>query len=178
MENSDSLLESYKQQYLGKTYQWVRPINNEEVGDIVRVVNVKKVPGGPSGAMYMLVFHAGTPVNLELIGHHLTPHNDPSEPPVLKTPLASEPAAAQGEPQFHAPEQAPQKKSDIFALFEAEEKSISMSLKLKMPDIALLKMMYKNAADKDKFLGEVAAYVISSVTPDVIKESIEALLNE
>jgi hypothetical protein len=197
---NDALIQRYKSQYLGKSYQWTRPINNETVGDVVRIVDVKM-----RGDMVIAVFNAGTPINIDLINNYMQPYAglDPAMPPSISTmpgqqnpiPIPEElqqyqtsnqPASAPaGKISFSSPQQPPQqmpdaapvkKKSELFAMFQSEEKSINIPLKIKMPDIALVKMMYNNAADKDKFLEELAEYVIDGITVETAKDAMTAIL--
>lgn len=197
---NDALIQQYKNQYLGKSYQWMRPINNETVGDVVRIVDVKM-----RGDMVIAVFNAGTPVNIDLLNNYMKPYDgmDPAMPPSVSTmpgqqdpiPIPEElkPFQSTGQEQpaakisFSAPQQQPQqatqqtvpparKKSELFAMFQSEEKSINIPLKIKMPDMALVKLMYNNAADKDKFLGELAEYVIDGITVETAKEAMYAIL--
>lgn len=197
-QQNEAMLQRYKEQYFGKTYQWVRPINNEAVGEIVRVVDVKQ-----RGDMMLLVFNSGTPVNISLVGTHLQPYgNEESQliPPGGLTgqgsmssggpiPIPEELQAFTTEKQqkisFSSPQPpvpavqaapAPKAKSEMFAQFQSEEKTINLSVKIKMPDIMLVRMMYSNAADKDKFLGEFAEYIISEINADTAKEAVRAML--
>ena len=194
---NDALLNKYKEQYFGKTYQWVRPINNETPGECVRVVDVKM-----RGNLVLLVFNAGSPVNVELLGQYLQPvGNEGGMPPGalsqannIASPTGGGPIEIPAELKdfttekakisFTAqPEQTQQsapvvkKKSDIFAMFQSEEKNINLPLTIKMPDLALVKMMYNNAADKDKFLTELAEYVIDGISVETAKSAISALLD-
>lgn len=192
---NDALLQRYKQQYFGRTYQWTRPINNETVGEMVRVVDVKM-----RGDMVLLVFNAGTPVNVNLVDSYmrLVEGGDQAPPPGLTGDLSGAGGPLQIPPElqeftsdkqkisFSAPVQQPQqqqappppKKNEIFALFQSEEKDINLPIRIKMPDMALVKMMYSNAADKDKFLGELAEYVISNINVDITKAAIRHLMGD
>jgi len=200
-QQNDALLAKYKQQYFGQTYQWMRPINNETVGDLVRVVDVKM-----RGDMVMLVFNSGSPLNVDLINTYLKPMGkfDPMAEPMTggakDAPAAGQPIEIPAELREFTSDKQPQskiafsssteqrhqqampapekKKSELFALFQSEEKSINLPLRIKMPDIALVKMMYNNAADKDKFLGELAEYIIESISVDTAKNAMAALLDE
>ena len=194
---NDAMVQRYKSQYFGKMYQWVRPINNETVGEIVRVVDVKM-----RGDMILLVFNAGTPLNVDIINQHLQPYGGGDIAPVPTLGAGQDTGPNQGGPiaipeelklyenntsqnkiSFSSPqvqEQQPvlKKKSELFALFQSEEKNINLPLKIKMPDIALVKMMYNNAADKDKFLTELAEYIIEGINVDTTKDAIRALVDD
>lgn len=194
---NDAMIQRYKKQYFGKMYKWSRPINGEEVGDIVRVVDVKQ-----KGDMVMLVFNSGSPLNLNLIDSYMQPCADEQpEPSMYANEMMNEgggiaipeelkeyvtPKISFSAPEVQAgraPNQAMQqpvfaekKKSDMFALFQSEEKDINLPLKIKMPDIALVKMMYNNAADKDTFIAELAEYVISGISLDIMKTAMSNIL--
>ncbi len=196
-QQNDALVQRYKDQYFGKMYQWVRPINNETPGEIVRVVDVKM-----RGDMVLLVFNAGTPLNVNLVGQYLQPYGGGDIAPVpslganqqnqggggpieIPAELQQFTQGQQGPNkisfssppvQEHAQQPPPKKKSDLFALFQSVEKNINLPLRIKMPDIDLVKMMYSNAADKDKFLTELAEYIIEGISVETAKDAIRQIL--
>ena len=151
---------------------------------MVRVVDVKM-----RGNMVLLVFNAGTPINIDLVGQYLQPCGSNDIPPVPSIsdggPIAI-PEELKGyqtdkisfsQPQLPPPPE-PKKKSELFAMFQSEEKDITLPIRIKMPDIALVKMMYNNAADKNAFLGEFAQYVIDNIGMETAKDAIRRLLDD
>ena len=160
-----------KQEYFGKEYQWVRPINNEEVGEVVRVTDVKVRDN-----MYLLVFSSGTPVNIELIANHLIPHNA-KEPALVPNPKQQFPLDAPIKQAQQQPD-VPAKPPAIFGMFESHEMTIMLPINMKLPEIALVKAMYNNAADKNAFLLEFAAYMKSEMTIEIIKNAIAELMGD
>ena len=191
--HNEAMVQRYKQQYFGKMYKWSRPINGEEVGDIVRVVDVKQ-----KGDMIMLIFNSGSPLNLSLIDSYLQPMPDeqpepsayangmqdnnpiipiPEELKEYTSPKISFAGADVPKQQMQQAAAIPvKKKSDMFALFQSEEKEINLPLKIKIPDITLVKMMFNNAADKDTFLTELAEYVISGINVETVKSAMSNIL--
>lgn len=198
-QQNDALLANYKRQYFGKVYQWVRPINNETPGEIVRVVDVKL-----RGDMVLLVFNSGTPINVDLAETYLKKVSDSFDPPADATTVnpqqsggpidipedlksyttPKQPISFSDTPQGNAQQVHQEmqstpvkKKQDLFAMFQSEEKEINLPITVKMPDIALVKMMYQNASDKDVFLAELSEYIIESISVDVAKNAIRTVLD-
>ncbi len=71
-----------------------------------------------------------------------------------------------------------QKKPDTsyFSKFNSKERKLELELKVKLPSITLLKAMYKDAADQAEFTKELSSYIHSSITSDLVNNSIVALL--
>jgi hypothetical protein len=66
--------------------------------------------------------------------------------------------------------------SNMFSMFNADETSINISVKLKLPNKKLLKLMYENADNKDKFLKDLSEYVYSKINKNIVGESLKASL--
>ena len=196
----EAQIKRYKQQYFGKTYKWLRAMDGAEMGELVRVTDIKYKEG-----QYFLVFHSGVPLQIGLIGMYL--EEQPGE--YEYEPMTS--GANQGntieipaelrEFQSHVNESAlpnqvanpaealmgvrnvqqqvatrPPVKADIFAMFNTDFKSINMPVSIKMPDIELIKMMFANAADKNSFLNDFAEYVLTSINADAVTVAIKTML--
>lgn len=173
----DPQLAALKQEYFGKEYQWTRPINNEEVGDVVRVTDVKKREN-----MYLLVFSSGSPINISLVSQHLTPFNV-KEPLFINSKTPGFPPLNQQQnrqfPMAAAPiDQGSALPPAIFSMFESHEMTINLPINMKLPEISLIKAMYNNAADKNSFLLEFAAYMKTEMTTEIIKNAIASLMGE
>jgi len=66
--------------------------------------------------------------------------------------------------------------SNMFSMFNADETSLSISVKLKLPNKKLLKLMYENADNKDKFLKDLSEYVYSKINKNIVGESLKTNL--
>ena len=164
---SNQMVERWKQQLFGKMFQWVRPINNEQVGEIVRVTNVRQ-----KGEIIVAEFSSGTPVNVIMLQTYLTPYNN--EEPALLQDKVSTVKNEQVKPQKKA--NSVDESEEVFKHFNAVETKLDLKLVLKIPDMALVKMMYKNAADGDKFLTDMSKYIYKHISTDSIKQSVKAML--
>jgi len=69
-----------------------------------------------------------------------------------------------------------QEETNMFSMFNAEETNINVAVTLKLPNKKLLKMMYENADDKEKFLLDLSQYVHSKINKDIVKGSLEKML--
>lgn len=164
-------LEKYKTELYGKEFQWVRPINHEEVGEVVRCTNVRE-----KGDIIVAEFSAGTPVNVDLISNYLIPHNA-SDPGLLNPKARAEfdmKAKLPQKPQ----EKKPAEKDDIFKNLSTQDTNLSLTVKVKIPNLELVKMMYKNAADSKLFLNDFASYIHGHITTETVKVSMLEFLED
>jgi hypothetical protein len=68
--------------------------------------------------------------------------------------------------------------SNMFDMFNSEESNISITLSVKLPDKKLLKLMYQNAENKDKFLDELSDYMQRMINKQVIKDSVISIVDQ
>jgi len=68
------------------------------------------------------------------------------------------------------------KAESIFKMFDTKKKELPVSIELDFPDIQLLKMMYKNAADKGKFMNELSTYIYSNINKDAVTEAMTKMI--
>lgn len=177
----DMQLEAMKQQYYGKYFSWIRPIQSEKVGDVVRVTNVRR-----KGGLIVAEFNAGSPIAINLLPNHLNPHTGEVVGPPSGTELSEEPGTNKGRGGSATPgagpilvnkaaiaarENANDSKSEMFKMFSKSDMELDLAVTVKMPDIALIKMMYNNAEDKDKFLSDLSEYVHTQMNTDTIKKA-------
>lgn len=66
--------------------------------------------------------------------------------------------------------------SNMFSMFNAEETNLNVAVTIKLPNKKLLKLMYENADDKEKFLVDLSQYVHSKINKDIVKGSLEKTL--
>lgn len=69
-----------------------------------------------------------------------------------------------------------QSESNMFSMFNAEETNLNVAVTIKLPNKKLLKLMYENADDKEKFLSDLSQYVHSKINKDIVKGSLEKTL--
>jgi hypothetical protein len=67
--------------------------------------------------------------------------------------------------------------SNMFDMFGSEETTVSIALSVKLPDKKLLKLMYQNAENKDKFLDELSDYMQRMINKQVIKDSVLSIVD-
>ena len=60
---------------------------------------------------------------------------------------------------------------NLFGQWKCKEQNIDIKTAIMMPDIDLIKAMYEQSNDEDKFLTDLAEYCISAISIDNIKES-------
>ena len=95
-------------------------------------------------------------------------------PPGFDKPVTQHKALT-NEPASPVAKQAPPT-SNMFSMFNADETSINISVKLKLPNKKLLKLMYENADNKDKFLKDLSEYVYSKINKNIVGESLKTSL--
>ena len=199
--NTDKLI-ALKENFTGQRFQWIKTPRPELLGKVVKCRDVDFGPGGT----FVVTFDDGSKIDsTKLTSNLLMIHGDmqplskgevesingpkPSlginqtPPPTAKvSPIApvSEPqieprAQAEPRPQFNPV--TPAATVNMFEMFNSDETQISIGLKVKLPDRKLLKMMYISAENKDKFLAELSEYLYSKINKQVIKESMQQVLD-
>jgi hypothetical protein len=64
----------------------------------------------------------------------------------------------------------------MFVMFNSEPTEISIDLEVKLPEKKLLKMMYFGAEDKEKFVSELADYLLEMINKKAVTDSINKML--
>lgn len=192
--NTDKLI-ALKENFTGQKFQWIKTSRPELLGKVVKCRDVDFGPGGT----FIVTFDDGskidsTKLNSDLLMIHgdmqplskgeVESINGPkpslglnqTAPPTAKvTPIAPESRVqTEPRPQFNP---APPPAANMFEMFNSDETQISIGLKVKLPDRKLLKMMYTSAENKDKFLAELSEYLYSKINKQVIKESMQQVLD-
>lgn len=110
----------------------------------------------------------GGPINMpDELKQFQTPE---SERRVKPTP---EPVSSQASEKHFTPKEDA---SNMFSMFNAEDTNLNVNLSIKLPNKRLLKLMYENADDKEKFLSDLSQYVYSNINKDIVKSSLEKTL--
>jgi hypothetical protein len=179
-DQEDMYVQNVKQQYFGKYFEWIRPINQEKPGDIVRCTNVRRK--GDNGPI-VVEFNAGSGVSIDIIANYLKPYNNMDN--IIQPPtsgLVNDNPEAVVNQTINQPIKQPvvaqqaSDKSEMFKMFSKSDMHLDLTLNVKMPDIALVKMMYNNAENKDKFLDEISEFVLKQVTAKTIKEAFSKIV--
>jgi hypothetical protein len=66
--------------------------------------------------------------------------------------------------------------SNMFSMFNADETDLPLNVKIKIPNKKLLKLMYENADNKNKFLMDLSEHVYSKINNNIVKDSLEKML--
>lgn len=194
----ENKLISLKENFTGQKFQWVKTDRAELLGKLVKCRDIQ--PNRMGG--FDVIFDDGSRVdsarlnsNLMMIHGEVQPLSR-SEVEQISGPLIKAKAAQQQpQPQVKAqpqpgaqptpqPQLQPQiqpsqsvAKPNMFSMFNSEETQVVLSLRVKLPDKKLLKMMYTSAEDKEKFLSELSEYLYSVINKQVIADSMKESLD-
>lgn len=80
------------------------------------------------------------------------------------------------ETQKPAAKKDQQPTSNMFSMFNADETKLNITVNIKLPNKKLLKLMYENADDKDKFLKDLSEHVYSKINKNIVGESLKTTL--
>lgn len=185
---TEEKLISYKQNFTGQQFQWIKTDRPELIGKVVKCRDVR-----PDG---IVIFDDGSMIQANLLNSNLMMiHGDMqplskdevariSPPPVQKKVTLTPPEPVTEAVQTTSPapaaqpvQSAPVQDKNPFEMFDSDEIDLSLKLKVKMPDKKLLKLMYNNAADKEVFLDQLSNYVTSMINNTVVSESLRLMLD-
>jgi hypothetical protein len=191
---NNNQLNQLKKQYKGKEYTWKQSIMGEEVGSPTKCINV--IQRQDSGEV-CLELNNGSPVSLSRIDMYLTPSSTSFNQPVPVSELLDQGVVSSDTPRIKQNVQTitpiidnihsspinrvePTKQSniDMFSGFKTNDEKFNLTLNIKLPDVELVKLMYKNSNDKDVFISQFSEYIKSSIILDNIKDSVIVLLND
>lgn len=165
-----------REHYIGKSFQWTKPIDPLKLGIIVKCNDVKNSQG-----MTRLIFEDGSKINLEILSDHLTEVYDINNPPI-ETPVMSKNLNDAIKKTIQntttKPEIKTENKVDIFDMFQINEFDFPIKIKSKLPPIDVLKMMYNSSENKDEFLNIITNKLIKSINEDSLKDSIKNLITQ
>lgn len=200
--NEEKLI-SLKENFTGQRFQWIKTDRPELLGKLVKCRDI--VPNRLGG--FDVIFDDGskidsTRLNLNLMMLHsdmqpLTRSEVESingssakkaaSPPVSSNPqiqaeLPTSPNLSVTAVPAHAPKVEsqtlrPAQKPNLFAAFNSETTQITLSMAIKLPNKKLLKMMYHNSEDKEKFLDDLSDYLQGLINKQVVLESITEMID-
>lgn len=183
--NEDKLI-SLMENFSGAKFQWIKTNKPELLGKVVTCRTIE-----PRGERFFAVFDDGSSVDTAQLNTSLLMiHGDMqplsraevesiagpkrTSPQKPAEPVQSKPASGGPRHFESAPQTAPT--SNMFEMFNSEERQIDLKVSISLPDQELLKMMYTNAKDKDKFLSELSDYVFRVINKKVVQTSVTSLV--
>lgn len=191
MLNTEKLI-SLKENFTGQQFQWIKTNNPNLLAKIVKCRDIIPLEDG----RFIAHFDDGSKIDTSLLNSSLLMIHGDNKPltkdEVLalnkpKAPLVSNPGTATQakspaqstlpptpSPSPVSPPAAP--KVNMFAMFNSEETSLNLTLSLNLPDKKLLKLMYTNAENKDKFMSDLSEYVHGMINKQVIQEAMSHLV--
>jgi hypothetical protein len=162
---------------MGKDYQWVNTPDDTKISTVTRVVDVFS-----RGGLMAVKLADGMVVSLDDLNTRLMAIMDGQEPltkaecmsirgPIIDpikpdTTQAATPVPAQVVVQPNP------KSAGIFEMFATEESLLNLNLRVNLPSLNLLKMMYKSSQNKSEFLTELATHINNQITADHIKDAL------
>jgi hypothetical protein len=191
----ENKLISLKQNFTNQQFQWIKTDRPELVAKVVKCRDVQPTPDG----RFTVFFDDGskvdsTKLNSNLLMIHgevqpltraeveaIYPTAKPKTPPLAAIPQASpkereQPVPTQPHVEPVVPQARVESKPNMFVMFNSEPTNISIDLDVRLPDKKLLKMMYSGAEDKDKFVSELADYLLTQINKAAVVESINKML--
>jgi hypothetical protein len=197
---SEEKLISYKQNFTGQKFQWIKTPRPELIGKVVKCRDVQ-IQGNRLIAIFddgssivadnlnkdlMMVHGDSQPLSKEEVQSLQRPRPsattmeapDGAKPLTHVAPTTPQPATAPAaEPRVFTPAVVATPAVNPFEMFNSDETDLAMKIRIKLPDKKLLKMMYNNAEDKAKFLNQLSDYVQKSLTRDIIQNSLTTVLD-
>ena len=194
MQFDENKLISLMENFSGAKFQWIKTNRPELLGKLVTCRTIE-----PRGNGFYAIFDDGSSVETSQLNTSLLMlHGDmepltkaevesiagPKRPLTPPRPVSPGPIGANGpgpDPISHphnVQQQAqPQPAaSNMFEMFNSEERNIDLQIVISLPEQDFLRMMYSNAKDKDKFLGELSDYVFRAINKTVVQSSISAMV--
>lgn len=191
--NEEKLI-SLMENFTGQKFQWIKTNRPELLGKVVTCRNIE-----PRGDRFFAQFDDGSTIdtaqlnsNLLMISGDMHPLTKaeveaisgprrPTSSPSQQRQSAAQPVAQpiqqpMGEQVANRPPVSTVPKANMFDMFSSENSQISLSLLVKLPDKKLLKLMYTNAEDKEKFLEELSEYVFREINKTVVKDAVSSIV--
>lgn len=164
---------------MGKDYQWVNTPDDTKIATVTKVIDVFS-----RGGLIAAKLADGSVVSLDELNSRLMAIMDGQEPltksecmsirgPVIDpTKPKAEPVKESTAPQAKAIIQPNPKSAGLFEMFATEESLLNLNLRVNLPSLNLLKMMYKSSQNKSEFLTELANHINNQITADHIKDAL------
>jgi hypothetical protein len=164
---------------MGKDYQWVNTPDDSKLSTVTKVIDVFS-----RGGLMAVKLEDGSVVSLDELNSKLMAIMDGQAPLTkgecmsIRGPVvdSSKPKAetVQTQPLQQTPIviQPNPKSIGIFEMFATEESLLNLNLRVNLPALNLLKMMYKSSQNKSEFLTELANHINNQITADHIKDAL------
>jgi hypothetical protein len=199
-EMDENKLISLMENFTGQKFQWVKTDRPDLLGKVVKCRNIE-----PRGNRFIVLFDDGSsidsaqlnsslfmihgdmqPLSADEVASIAGPKRPVAQSVTQPTPQVTMPDSTQstqhiqGQPAVITPTQpvvsAPV--TNMFDMFNSEDSSMNIALSVKLPDKKLLKLMYQNAENKDKFLDELSDYMYRMINKQVIKDSVISIVDQ
>jgi hypothetical protein len=190
MHFDENKLISLMENFSGAKFQWIKTNRPELLGKLVTCRNIE-----PRGDRFFALFDDGSSVDTAQLNTSLLMiHGDmqplskaevesiagprrPTQPvkPISTGPIGTGPAPV-GTNHQHQPQPQQVEATNMFEMFNSEERAIDLEIKINLPEQDFLKMMYSNAKDKEKFLSELSDYVFRAINKTVVQSAISSMV--
>jgi hypothetical protein len=187
MSFDENKLISLMENFSGAKFQWIKTNRPELLGKVVTCRNIE-----PRGDRFFVMFDDGSSVDSSQLNTSLMMMHGDMQPlsraevesiagpkPSLTNPGATKkgPIGAQGNPSpvGNVAQPAPSA-SNMFDMFNSDEREISLLVNMCLPEQDFLRMMYTNAKDKDRFLSELSDYVFRAINKTVVQSAISTMV--
>jgi len=185
--NFNKIIDSFKEKYVGTNWQWINKKGKINPGTVSAIVDVVQ-----KGQIYFAVFDNDERVNVEYLkdfvvhsedepsddnqfisNETIGAPNNKSEKPKDKKPVSASKRTAT------APTPTVVEKSDanMFKMFESVKRDLNLKLNIELPEIKLLKMMFKNANDSVEFLEQLSKYVLKYINESEVQDALVKILD-
>ena len=186
MHFDENKLISLMENFSGAKFQWIKTNRPELLGKLVTCRTIE-----PRGNGFYAIFDDGSSVETSQLNTSLLMLHGDMEPLTRaevesisgpKRPLTSPTNTSAGHDVTSRPDSIvhPQNvqpaASNMFEMFNSEERNIDLQIVISLPEQDFLRMMYSNAKDKDKFLGELSDYVFRAINKTVVQSSITTMV--
>ena len=195
MHFDENKLISLMENFSGAKFQWIKTNRPELLGKLVTCRTIE-----PRGDRFFAMFDDGSSVETSQLNTSLLMLHGDMQPLTKaevesisgpKRPLTTPPKPVSpgpigangpgpdpvGYPQNFQSAPAPQPAaSNMFEMFNSEERNIDLQISINLPEQDFLRMMYSNAKDKDKFLSELSDYVFRAINKTVVQSSIATMV--
>ena len=166
---------------MGKDYQWVNTPDDTKISTVTKVIDVFS-----RGGLMAVKLADGSIVSLDELNTRLMAVMDGQSPltrgeclsirgpvidPTKPVESAPEPVVENSTPAKAVIQPTP-KSAGIFEMFATEESLLNLNLRVNLPSLNLLKMMYKSSQNKSEFLTELATHINNQITADHIKDAL------
>jgi hypothetical protein len=160
---------------MGKDYQWVNTPDDTKISTVTKVVDVFS-----RGGLMAVKLADGMVVSLDDLNTKLMAIMDGQDPLTkaecmsIRGPVIDpiKPEVVQSTAPAQVVIQPNPKSAGIFEMFATEESLLNLNLRVNLPSLNLLKMMYKSSQNKSEFLTELATHINNQITADHIKDAL------